>query len=66
MHIWLLRAGGELTCKNEIEDTKINPTQRRFKKLLLFASNDFLGLNRHPAIAKAIAKVFLIIEIFSV
>ncbi|XWS11204.1 hypothetical protein CRYUN_Cryun38cG0064100 [Craigia yunnanensis] len=51
--------GGEITCKNEIEDTKISPTQKRFKKLLLFSSNDFLGLNRHPAIAKATAKAAL-------
>ncbi|XWS11203.1 hypothetical protein CRYUN_Cryun38cG0064000 [Craigia yunnanensis] len=51
--------GGEITCKNEIEDTKISPTQKRFKKLLLFATNDFLGLNRHPAIAKATAKAAL-------
>ncbi|XVF77540.1 hypothetical protein PTKIN_Ptkin14bG0053100 [Pterospermum kingtungense] len=48
--------GGELICKNEIEDVKVSPSQKRFKKLLVFASNDFLGLSRHPTIAKATTK----------
>ncbi|XVF82981.1 hypothetical protein PTKIN_Ptkin16aG0096000 [Pterospermum kingtungense] len=48
--------GGELVCQNEIEDVKLSPNQKPFKKLLVFASNDFLGLGRHPAIAKATAK----------
>ncbi|XVF77523.1 hypothetical protein PTKIN_Ptkin14bG0051400 [Pterospermum kingtungense] len=42
--------------KNEAEDKKASPKQEPFKKLLIFASNDFLGLSRHPAIAKATAK----------
>ncbi|XVF77543.1 hypothetical protein PTKIN_Ptkin14bG0053400 [Pterospermum kingtungense] len=47
--------GGELTYKNELEDMS-KVSSKRFKKLLIFASNDFLGLSRHPAIAKATAK----------
>ncbi|XVF77525.1 hypothetical protein PTKIN_Ptkin14bG0051600 [Pterospermum kingtungense] len=51
--------GGELICKNEIEGIEVSPNQKQFKKLLLFASNDFLGLSRHPTIAKATAKAAL-------
>ncbi|XWS60119.1 hypothetical protein CRYUN_Cryun07bG0006900 [Craigia yunnanensis] len=51
-----LLEGGELVSKNELEDSKISLNQQRFRKLLLFAGNDFLGLSRHPAIAKATAK----------
>ncbi|KAE8715971.1 hypothetical protein F3Y22_tig00110156pilonHSYRG00081 [Hibiscus syriacus] len=31
-------------------------TETEYKKLILFAGNDFLGLSRHPTIAKATAK----------
>ncbi|XWS47687.1 hypothetical protein CRYUN_Cryun13aG0005400 [Craigia yunnanensis] len=51
-----LLEGGELISKNELEDAKVSLNQQRFKKLLLFAGNDFLGLSRHPAIAKATVK----------
>ncbi|XP_022737576.1 8-amino-7-oxononanoate synthase-like [Durio zibethinus] len=49
---------GEICSKNELEDAE-GWTQQRFRKLLLFAGNDFLGLSRHPAIAKATAKAVL-------
>ncbi|XVE50595.1 hypothetical protein DITRI_Ditri01bG0175700 [Diplodiscus trichospermus] len=52
--------GGELICKNEIGDTKVSQNQKKFKKLVTFASNDFLGLSRHPTIAKATAKACLL------
>ncbi|OMO98181.1 Aminotransferase, class I/classII [Corchorus olitorius] len=51
-----LLTGGELIRKNELADYKVNPEQEQFRKLLLFAGNDFLALSRHPAIAKATAK----------
>ncbi|XVE56413.1 hypothetical protein DITRI_Ditri04bG0006900 [Diplodiscus trichospermus] len=53
-----LMDGGELISKNEREDLeKINSSQKQqYKKLTLFAGNDFLGLSRHPTIAKATAK----------
>ncbi|KAK8489778.1 hypothetical protein V6N13_096420 [Hibiscus sabdariffa] len=53
-----LMAGLELTSKNEREEHEIisSNQEKKFKKLTLFAGNDFLGLSRHPTIAKAMAK----------
>ncbi|XVE56411.1 hypothetical protein DITRI_Ditri04bG0006800 [Diplodiscus trichospermus] len=51
-----LLQGEELVSRYELEDTKISLNEQKFRKLLLFAGNDFLGLSRHPAIAKATAK----------
>ncbi|KAL4280133.1 hypothetical protein GQ457_03G015990 [Hibiscus cannabinus] len=53
-----LLQGDEIYSKKELEDAEVNQ-QQRFKKLLLFAGNDFLGLSRHPAVAKATAKAVL-------
>ncbi|WRX19495.1 Aminotransferase [Theobroma cacao] len=51
--------GTELNCKNGRDDGKLSPNQQQqWKKLILFAGNDFLGLCRHPSIAKATAKKF--------
>lgn len=33
---------------------------QKFKKLLLFSGNDYLGLSSHPTIGKAAAKVCLL------
>ncbi|KAK8675405.1 hypothetical protein V6N13_033472 [Hibiscus sabdariffa] len=49
----------DFTTKNERDEHEklsSKEQQQEFKKLTLFAGNDFLGLNRHPTIAKAIAK----------
>ncbi|XVF08487.1 hypothetical protein REPUB_Repub07fG0007300 [Reevesia pubescens] len=55
-----LLEGQELISKYELEDAELSSNQeQRFKKLLLFAGNDFLGLSRHPAIAKATAKAVM-------
>ncbi|KAK9034656.1 hypothetical protein V6N11_050813 [Hibiscus sabdariffa] len=53
-----LMDGLELTCKNEREEHEIisSNQEKQFKNLTLFAGNDFLGLSRHPTIAKAMAK----------
>ncbi|KAK8690577.1 hypothetical protein V6N13_074109 [Hibiscus sabdariffa] len=53
-----LLQGDEIYSKKELEDAEVSQ-QQRFKKLLLFAGNDFLGLSRHPAVAKATAKAVL-------
>ncbi|GMJ13661.1 biotin F, biotin 4 [Hibiscus trionum] len=52
-----LLQGEEVYSKKELEDTEVS--QQRFKNLILFAGNDFLGLSRHPAVAKATAKAAL-------
>uniref|UniRef100_A0A2P2IT13 8-amino-7-oxononanoate synthase n=1 Tax=Rhizophora mucronata TaxID=61149 RepID=A0A2P2IT13_RHIMU len=36
----------------------------KFKKLLLFSGNDYLGLSSHPTIRNAAAKVYLLLLIF--
>ncbi|KAK8478886.1 hypothetical protein V6N13_076768 [Hibiscus sabdariffa] len=53
-----LMDGLELTSKNEREEHEIisSNQEKQFKNLTLFAGNDFLGLSRHPTIAKAMAK----------
>ena len=62
--VYVRPTGGELISKNEREDhEKISSNQeQQFKKLTLFAGNDFLGLSRHPTIAKATAKVLILDE----
>ncbi|KAE8703468.1 hypothetical protein F3Y22_tig00110469pilonHSYRG00152 [Hibiscus syriacus] len=53
-----LMDGFELTSKIEREEHEIisSNQEKQFKKLALFAGNDFLGLSRHPTIATAMAK----------
>ncbi|XP_039001344.1 8-amino-7-oxononanoate synthase-like [Hibiscus syriacus] len=50
--------GVELVSKYEVEENDIisSNQETEYKKLILFAGNDFLGLSRHPTIAKATAK----------
>ena len=38
----------------------------KFKRLLLFSGNDYLGLSSHPTIGKAAAKVFSLLLIIIV
>lgn len=47
--------GDEDTWSNGVADNK--EANGRFKKLLLFSGNDYLGLSSHPTIARAVAKV---------
>lgn len=47
--------GDEDTWSNGAVDNK--EANGRFKKLLLFSGNDYLGLSSHPTIARAVAKV---------
>ncbi|KAK8612582.1 hypothetical protein V6N13_092694 [Hibiscus sabdariffa] len=56
-----LKNGVDFTTKNERDEHEklSSKEQQQFKKLILFAGNDFLGLNRHPTIAKATAKALL-------
>ncbi|KAJ6308347.1 hypothetical protein OIU76_018013 [Salix suchowensis] len=55
-HKWLLdipSSGDEDICSNGVADNK--EANGRFKKLLLFSGNDYLGLSSHPTIARAAA-----------
>jgi 7-keto-8-aminopelargonate synthetase-like enzyme len=49
--------GDEDISSNGVADNK--EANGRFKKLLLFSGNDYLGLSSHPTIARAVAKVLL-------
>jgi 7-keto-8-aminopelargonate synthetase-like enzyme len=50
--------GDEDTWSNGVADNK--EANGRFKKLLLFSGNDYLGLSSHPTIARAVAKVLFL------
>ncbi|XP_012080103.1 8-amino-7-oxononanoate synthase [Jatropha curcas] len=56
---WLLEipsSGDEIACTDRITNHNV---EGRYKKLLLFSGNDYLGLSSHPTIGKAAAKAAL-------
>lgn len=57
MRFWVF-PGDEAVCRDDLGDHKSESCPRRFKKLLLFSGNDYLGLSSHPTIGKAAAKVW--------
>lgn len=52
-------AGDEIVSTDDSAESKVTICPQRFKKLLLFSGNDYLGLSSHPTIGKAAAKVRL-------
>ncbi|CAK7355901.1 unnamed protein product [Dovyalis caffra] len=56
-HKWVLdipSSGDEDVSRNGVTDHK--KANGKFKKLLLFSGNDYLGLSSHPTISRAVAK----------
>ncbi|XP_059666925.1 8-amino-7-oxononanoate synthase isoform X2 [Cornus florida] len=51
--------GDDTVCSNREADDEAVACPQKFKKLLLFSGNDYLGLSSHPTIAKAAAKAAL-------
>ena len=51
--------GDEIDCSATGGDGKAGASYEKFKKLILFSGNDYLGLSSHPTIGKAAAKVCL-------
>lgn len=51
--------GDEIVCSATGGDGKAGASYEKFKKLILFSGNDYLGLSSHPTIGKAVAKVCL-------
>lgn len=44
---------------NEVTSNDEEACPLKFRKLLLFSGNDYLGLSSHPTVGKAAAKVLL-------
>ncbi|TKY49830.1 8-amino-7-oxononanoate synthase [Spatholobus suberectus] len=49
-------AGDEIVCSAAGGDDEARASYEKFKKLILFSGNDYLGLSSHPTIGKAVAK----------
>ncbi|KAG5033475.1 hypothetical protein JHK82_017035 [Glycine max] len=49
-------SGDEIVCSATGGDGKAGASYEKFKKLILFSGNDYLGLSSHPTIGKAVAK----------
>ncbi|CAJ1958645.1 unnamed protein product [Sphenostylis stenocarpa] len=52
-------AGDEIVCSAAGGDDEAGASYEKFKKLILFSGNDYLGLSSHPTIGKAVAKAAL-------
>lgn len=51
------RLGEEIVYGTVASDDEPGVCQEKFKKLILFSGNDYLGLSSHPTIGKAASKV---------
>lgn len=52
-------AGDEAFGRDEVTNNEEEAIPLKFRKLLLFSGNDYLGLSTHPTVGKAAAKVLL-------
>ncbi|KAG5049128.1 hypothetical protein JHK85_010231 [Glycine max] len=49
-------SGDEIVCSAAVGGDEAGASYEKFKKLILFSGNDYLGLSSHPTIGKAAAK----------
>lgn len=56
---FLFVLGDEFVYSAVAGDDEQGAYQEKFKKLILFSGNDYLGLSSHPTIGRAAAKVWL-------
>lgn len=63
---WLgtLHIGDESIWSHREANYNLVSSSEKFKKLLLFSGNDYLGLSSHPTVGKAAARVCLMIIAF--
>lgn len=56
----VVRLGEEIVYGAASGDNEPGVCHEKFRKLILFSGNDYLGLSSHPTIGKAAAKVCLV------